>query len=235
LKAPIIDVIIPALNEENAVGRVINDLPQHLLRHIVVCDNGSIDDTAQKAAAAGAIVLEEKRQGYGSACLKALQYIGQQKIAPDIIVFIDADYSDYPEELELLISPIIEEGYELVIGSRVLGQSEKGSLTLPQRAGNALATRLIRLFYGMKFTDLGPFRAIRYESLQRLKMSDPDFGWTVEMQIKAAQLNLKTTEQAVRYRNRIGISKVSGSVKGVILAGYKILGLIFLYSVKKWK
>jgi len=235
LKSTIIDVVIPALNEENAVARVINDLPKQMIRHIVVCDNGSIDDTEKKAADAGAIVLNERRKGYGSACMKALDFIANQDQQPDIVVFVDADYSDYPADMMALVNPIWHNGYELVIGSRVLGQAEKGSLTVPQRAGNALATLLIKLFYGVKFTDLGPFRAIQYKSLQRLKMKDPDFGWTVEMQIKAAQLNMKTIEVPVRYRNRIGVSKVSGTIRGVILAGYKILGLIFLYSVKKWK
>jgi glycosyltransferase involved in cell wall biosynthesis len=232
---PVIDVIIPALNEENAVGLVVNDLPKSQIREIIVVDNGSADNTPQKAMEAGASVLIEERKGYGSACLKALDFIEKKEQKPDIIVFIDADYSDYPEQLPDLIQPIIKKDIDLVIGSRVLGKVEKGALTLPQRFGNALACSLMRMLYGYKFTDLGPFRAVKYDALRRLQMQDPDYGWTVEMQIKAAQLNLACEEVPVNYRKRIGVSKVSGTVKGVFLAGYKIIGLIFLYSLISWK
>lgn len=232
---PVIDVVIPAFNEENAVGRVIDDLPKHLLRHIVVCDNGSTDDTAQQVLDRNAIVVYESRKGYGSACLKALAHIWSSDPLPEIIVFLDADYSDKGDELIDIVKPIIEDQYELVIGSRVLGQAEKGALTAQQRYGNALATSLMRLLYGVKYTDLGPFRAIIRNALEQLEMSDPDYGWTVEMQIKAAQQNLKVKEVPVSYRQRIGQSKVSGTLKGVFMAGYKILGLIFWYAIVKRK
>jgi glycosyltransferase involved in cell wall biosynthesis len=233
--APLIDVEIPAFNEENAVGQVIDDLPKHLLRHIVVCDNGSSDNTAQQVLDRNAIVVYEARKGYGSACLKALSYIRDSEPLPAIIVFLDADYSDKGEELIDLVQPIIEDQYEMVIGSRVLGQGEKGALTQPQRYGNALATFLIRLIYGVRYTDLGPFRAITFSALEKLEMSDPDYGWTVEMQIKAARQKLKLKEVPVSYRKRIGHSKVSGTLKGVFMAGYKILGLIFWYALMKKK
>lgn len=234
-KSPIIDIIIPALNEENAVSRVIRDLPKSVLRNIIVVDNGSTDNTAEKARQAGAIVLEEKKKGYGSACLKALEYIHKEATKPDIVAFIDADYSDYPEHLTEITEPIIKKQADLVIGSRIAGNADKGSLTIPQRAGNTLACRLIRLLYGYRFTDLGPFRAVSYQALKAMKMKDPDYGWTVEMQIKAAQLGLRCTEVPVNYRRRIGVSKVSGTLKGVIMAGYKIIGLILLYSFTSWK
>lgn len=234
-KSPIIDIIIPALNEENAVSRVIRDLPKDILRNIIVVDNGSTDNTAEKARQAGAIVLEEKKKGYGSACLKALEYISKEATKPDIVAFIDADYSDYPEHLTEITEPLIKKQADLVIGSRIAGNADKGSLTLPQRAGNTLACRLIRLLYGYRFTDLGPFRAVSYQALQAMKMKDHDYGWTVEMQIKAAQLGLRCTEVPVNYRRRIGVSKVSGTVKGVFMAGYKIIGLILLYSFTSWK
>lgn len=228
-----VDVIIPAFNEENAVGQVIDDLPVSLLRHVVVCDNGSTDDTAQAAESRGAVVVYERQKGYGSACLKGLAYLGQLEKAPDIVVFLDADYSDYPDELPDLVRPILDSDCELVIGSRVLGNVEKGALTIPQRFGNRLATGLMRIMFGVHFTDLGPFRAVRYKSLKQMNMKDPDYGWTVEMQIKAAQMGMKCKEVPVSYRKRIGTSKVSGTVRGVIGAGTKILGLIFWYGIMK--
>lgn len=233
--SPVIDMIIPALNEENAVGKVIHDLPTQLLRHVIVVDNGSIDQTAEKARQAGAVVLKEERKGYGSACLKALSYIDSLPQKPDIVAFIDADYSDYPEKLPELLQPIIRGKVDLVIGSRVLGKTEKGALTIPQRLGNALACNLLRWLYGYEFTDLGPFRAVKYTALKQLNMKDPDYGWTVEMQIKASKQGLKTTEVPVNYRKRIGVSKVSGTMKGVFMAGYKILGLLLIYSFASWK
>jgi glycosyltransferase involved in cell wall biosynthesis len=168
-------------------------------------------------------------KGYGNACLKGLEYIAQKDIKPDIIVFLDADYSDHPEELPLLIAPIWEGNKDMVIGSRALGQKESGSMTPQQVFGNWLATRLIKLFFKYRFTDLGPFRAIRYDSLLKINMIDKNYGWTVEMQIKAAKLQLRCTEIPVTYRRRIGVSKVSGTVKGTIMAGYKIILTIFKY------
>lgn len=226
---PIVDVIIPAFNEEDSIGLVLRDMPEGLVRHVIVGNNNSTDRTAEVAAEHGAIVVHEKRKGYGSACLKAMEWIASNtdEREPDIIVFMDADYSDHPEELPSLLHPITEEGYDLVIGSRVLGDLEPGSMTPQQVFGNWLATRLIKWLYQYHFTDLGPFRAIRYSSLKELKMEDPDFGWTVEMQVKAAKAHLNCTEVPVSYRKRIGKSKVSGTVKGTILAGHKILWTIF--------
>ncbi|THH37567.1 glycosyltransferase family 2 protein [Neolewinella litorea] len=227
--APVIDVIIPAYNEEASIGLVVAELPHHLLREVIVCDNNSRDRTAAVGAAAGATVVSEPRAGYGSACLRGMRHIAARPPAeqPDIVVFLDGDHSDYPEDLTELIAPIMDEGYDLVIGSRARGQVESGSMTFPQIFGNWLATNLIRLFYGYEFTDLGPFRAIRYPALRALGMQDPDFGWTVEMQVRAAKAGLKCTEVPVRYRRRIGTSKISGTVRGTFLAGHKILWTIF--------
>lgn len=225
---PIIDVIIPAYNEEKSIGHVLSDIPGGMVRHVVVGNNASTDNTAGVAASHGAIVVDEDRKGYGSACLKAMAWIdSNSEQAPDIVVFMDADYSDHPEELPQLIQPIVEGGADLVIGSRVLGPIEQGAMTPQQIFGNWLATRLIRWLYQYHFTDLGPFRAIRYSSLLSLKMNDPDFGWTVEMQVKAAKAKLNCIEIPVKYRKRIGVSKVSGTVKGTILAGHKIIWTIF--------
>ncbi len=225
----IIDVIIPAFNEENAVGKVVQEIPGDLVREIIVCNNGSTDRTAEVARQEGAIVLDQPQKGYGHACLKGIDYL-KKKTAnerPDIVVFLDADYSDYPEEMRLLVKPIISDGMDMVIGSRALGQLERGSMTPQQLFGNWLATSLIRFFYKYEFTDLGPFRAIRYDKLIELDMQDRTYGWTVEMQVKAAKLKYKCTEIPVNYRKRIGFSKVSGTVKGTILAGHKILWTIF--------
>ncbi len=223
-----IDVIIPAFNEENSVGKVVHALPKELVREVIVVNNNSNDRTEEMARNAGATVLRESEQGYGAACLKGMEYIARKKQEdqPDIVAFIDADYSDYPEELSLLIDKI-EEGYDMVIGSRALGEQEKGSMMPHQQFGNWLATRLIRILYGVRFTDLGPFRAIRYSRLLELEMADRNYGWTVEMQVKAARKKLKCTEIAVRYRKRIGKSKVTGTIKGSVGAGYKILYTIF--------
>ncbi|MCB0514581.1 MAG: glycosyltransferase family 2 protein [Chitinophagales bacterium] len=225
-------VLIPAYNEEKAIGKVIAALPKTLLREVVVVNNASTDHTAQVAAQAGATVLLENEKGYGAACLRGLAYLAEKKppLAPDIVVFIDGDYSDYPEELPLLVAPIVQNTHDLVIGSRNLGTSEKGALTPQQLFGNWLATRLLRLLYKVQFTDLGPFRAIAYDKLRALHMQDRNYGWTVEMQAKAAQKGLRCTEIAVRYRPRIGTSKISGTLKGTILAGYKILWTIFKYA-----
>ncbi|MEQ8680522.1 MAG: glycosyltransferase family 2 protein [Cyclobacteriaceae bacterium] len=226
---PLVSVIIPALNEQNAVGHVLNEIPMTVVREVIVVDNGSVDNTSDVAKKNGATVLYESRKGYGNACLKALTYIKESQTRPDIVVFLDADHSDYPEELPKLIQPIVDDRADLVIGSRALGHKESGSMTFPQVFGNWLATRLIKLFYGVPFTDLGPFRAIRYSSLLALQMKDKNYGWTVEMQLKSARLKLRNTEVPVNYRRRIGVSKVSGTVKGTIMAGYKILFTIFRY------
>ena len=225
---PVVKVVIPAFNEENSVGKVVADIPKDWVSEVVVVNNRSTDATREKATAAGATVLDQPEQGYGHACLKGLAYL-RETAPPDIVVFLDADYSDYPEELPLLVEPIMNDEADLVIGSRALGDRESGSMTVPQVFGNWLATSLLKLFYGVKFTDLGPFRAIRWADLERLGMKDETYGWTVEMQLKAAKQKLRCTEVAVTYRKRIGKSKVSGTIKGTILAGYKILWTIFRY------
>lgn len=225
---PIVDVIIPAFNEEKSIAKVIGDIPA-LVRNVVVANNNSTDRTAEVAIAAGAQVVFEPQKGYGKACLTAMGWIKQQEVQPDILVFLDGDYSDFPQELELLIAPIFAGKADLVLGSRAMGEREVGSMTFPQVFGNALATTLMRWMYGAKFSDLGPFRAIHWEKLLALGMVDQNFGWTIEMQIKAHQKGLRYQEMPVRYRKRIGISKVSGTVKGVIGAGYKIIFTIFKY------
>ena len=224
----LIDVIIPAYNESASIGKVIGDIPRELVRDILVCNNNSTDATASVAAAAGAIVIDQPLRGYGNACLAGMAYIKERPLVeqPDIIVFMDGDYSDYPQEMKALLSPI-KEGKDMVIGSRVKGNPDRGSLTIPQRFGNWLATRLIHMMYGFRFSDLGPFRAIRWQKLLSLDMQDKNYGWTVEMQVKALQHQLACAEVPVSYRKRIGTSKVSGTVKGSILAGYKILWTIF--------
>lgn len=222
-------VIIPAYNEEAAIGQVIAEIPKNWVREVVVANNRSTDQTALRAQEAGATVVNEPIAGYGRACLRAMEYVESLAVAPDIIVFLDGDHSDYPEELPNLVQPIIEQDYDMVIGSRALGQRERGSMTPPQIFGNWLATFLIKHLYKVHYTDLGPFRAIKWHQLLALNMQDKNYGWTVEMQIKAAKQRLKSTEVAVMYRRRIGVSKVSGTVKGVILAGYKIITTIFKY------
>lgn len=222
-------VIIPAFNEENGVGEVIREIPKNIVSEIVVVNNASTDNTELIAREAGATVLKEPVAGYGRACLKGIEYIKQIQPQPDVVVFLDADHSDYPEEISSLLKPIIEEKADLVIGSRALGVMESGSMTPQQVFGNWLATRLLKLFYDVKFTDLGPFRAIRFSTLIQIDMQDKTYGWTVEMQLKAAKNGFRCTEVPVRYRRRIGFSKISGTVKGTILAGYKILTTIFKY------
>jgi glycosyltransferase involved in cell wall biosynthesis len=229
---PVIYVIIPAYNEEKSIGLVINALPKDLIAKIIVTNNASTDETATVANQHGTIVLDEMRKGYGSACLCAIHYIRKLPILeqPDVVVFLDADFSDYPEELPKLVHPIVQEGYDLVIGSRVSGAKlSKGAMTPQQVFGNWLATKLIYRLYGYSFTDLGPFRAIRWQALLDLDMQDTNFGWTVEMQVKAAKKKLHCLEIPVQYRPRIGVSKISGTVRGTILAGYKILWTIFKY------
>ena len=220
-------VIIPALNEERSIGRVIGDIPQDLVTEIVVVNNGSTDSTARVASSSGATVIDEERRGYGQACLAGIDYIKNSSYIPDIIVFLDADYSDYPQEIKELIFPITEGEYDLVIGSRTIGERQKGALLPQALVGNYIATRLIKLFYRVDFTDLGPFRAIRYDKLLSLDMRDKTFGWTVEMQVKAAKNGLRCTEIPVSYRKRIGTSKITGTVAGSVMAGVKIIWMIF--------
>ncbi len=224
---PIVDIIIPAYNEEDSIGKVLQDIPKDWVRDILVCNNASTDNTAEVAQKNGGRVLLQPQKGYGSACLKGIEYIKNQEKKPDIVVFLDGDYSDHPEELPKVVRPILEDGMDMVIGSRALGNMQAGAMMPQQVFGNWLATTLIRLIYKYEFTDLGPFRAIRYDKLMEIEMQDPDFGWTVEMQVKAAKFGLKCTEVPVTYRKRIGVSKVSGTIRGTILAGHKILWTIF--------
>lgn len=223
----LIDVIIPAYNEEKSIGKVLNDLPFELVREVLVCDNNSTDDTKLIAERYGAKVIPATVQGYGSACLAGLAHISKRHEKPDVIVFLDGDYSDHPEQMKDLVELIQKGEADLVIGSRALGNMEKGSMQFQQIFGNWLATTLIKLIYGYEFTDLGPFRAVRYTSLVEMNMLDKDFGWTVEMQVKAAKMSLRTREIPVNYRRRIGVSKISGTLKGTFLAGHKILWTIF--------
>jgi len=224
----IIDVIIPAFNEEKSISKVIHDIPK-FVRHVVVANNNSTDQTAAVADRAGAVVVFEGQKGYGKACLTAMDWIKNQEEHPDIVVFLDGDYSDYPEELTDLVQPILEGKADMVIGSRALGERESGSMTVPQVFGNWLATTMMKYIQGAKFSDLGPFRAIDWPKLLSLNMVDQNYGWTIEMQIKAHQAGLKYLEVPVNYRKRIGVSKVSGTVKGVFGAGYKIILTIFKY------
>jgi len=226
---PSIDVVIPALNEEASLPLVLADLPRPPVRRVVVADNGSSDGTARVAREGGAVVVPATRRGYGSACLAGLAWL-RANDPPEIVAFVDADYSDHPDELPLLVAPLLAGTADLVIGSRVLGEHEPGALLPQARAGNLVACLLIRLLYGHRYTDLGPFRAARWEALERLGMSDPDFGWTAEMQVKALRHGLRVAEVPVRYRRRVGVSKITGTVKGTLLAGYKILWMVLRYS-----
>ncbi len=225
------DLIIPAFNEELSIGKVLRDIPSGLVREVVVVDNGSSDNTAQVARGAGATVLREDAKGYGNACLKGMAYLAAKSPddQPEILVFLDGDYSDYPDEMPKLLEPIKAGKADLVLGSRTLGKRMRGSMTPQQLFGNWLSTHLIRLLFGVRFTDLGPFRAIRYTALVQLGMVDRNYGWTVEMQIKAVKQGLVCLEVPVSYRNRIGQSKVSGTLRGTIGAGYKIITTIFKY------
>lgn len=226
-----IKVIIPAFNEEQSIGLVVQEIPD-VVSEVIVVDNNSSDATAEQAEKAGATVLKEPQMGYGYACLKGMDYVAQQYELPDIIVFLDGDYSDYPEELTKVVAPILEQDMDMVIGARVAALREPHSMTPQQVFGNGLATWLMKLFFGAKYTDLGPFRAIKYTALLSLQMQDKTYGWTVEMQLKALKQKLRYVEVPVRYKNRIGVSKVSGTVKGTIMAGIKIIGWIFKYAFK---
>jgi glycosyltransferase involved in cell wall biosynthesis len=226
---PRITVIIPAFNEAPSIGKVIKDIPQ-IVSETIVVDNGSTDKTSEIAQQVGATVCYEPRKGYGYACLKGLEKCAENP--PNIVVFLDGDYSDYPEQLTEIVTPIIQNKVDFVIGARVSRLREKGAMTFPQIFGNALATTLMKLFFGAKFTDLGPFRAIRYNKLLALNMSDKTYGWTVEMQLKVLKQKVNYLEIPVKYRNRIGVSKVSGTIKGAIFAGVKILYWIFKYTLR---
>jgi glycosyltransferase involved in cell wall biosynthesis len=224
-----IDVVIPALNEEASLPLVLAALPRPPVRRVVVADNGSRDGTARVAREGGALVVPAERRGYGSACLAALDWL-RRNDPPDIVVFVDADFSDHPDELPRLVAPLLAGEADLVIGSRLLGRRERGALLPQARAGNLVACLLIRLLYGHRYTDLGPFRAVRWDALERLRMADPDFGWTAEMQVKALRHRLRVTEVPVSYRRRVGVSKITGTVTGTLRAGYKILWTVLRHS-----
>ncbi len=224
-----VDVAIPAYNEEASLPSVLAAIPSPPVRRVVVCDNRSSDGTAEVARQGGAVVVREDRPGYGSACLRALEYL-RSNDPPDVVVFLDADFSDHPEELPRLIAPILEGRADVVIGSRVLGTADPGALLPQARMGNAVACFLIRLLYGHRYTDLGPFRAIRWQALELLGMRDPDFGWTAELQVKALRHGLEVEEVPVSYRKRVGVSKITGTLSGTLRAGYKILWTVLRYS-----
>lgn len=227
-----IDVVLPAFNEEASLPLVLAAIPHPPAQRVIVVDNNSSDRTAEVAAAQGAIVVSEERPGYGSACLKGLDYLRRHG-PPDVVAFLDADFSDHPEELPRVVAPILDRRADLVIGSRTLGDPEPGALLPQARTGNFIACAMIRLLYGHRYTDLGPFRAIRWDALERLEMSDPDFGWTAEMQVKALRRGLRVAEVPVSYRPRVGVSKITGTVKGTVRAGVKILWVVFRYAVAR--
>lgn len=226
---PNIKVVIPAYNEELSIAHVIADIPKDWASEIIVVNNGSKDNTAAVAAEAGATVLHQPKSGYGNACLTGIEYLKDPSKSPDILVFMDGDYSDYPQQLPEVAGPIVSGKADFVIGSRALGNREGGSMTFPQVFGNWLATSMMKWFYRTSYTDLGPFRAIGFQQLLALDMKDKTYGWTVEMQVKAAKQKLRITEVPVNYKKRIGVSKVSGTVKGTVMAGYKIIFTIFKY------
>lgn len=224
-------VIIPMLNEADSIGFVLHDLPD--VAEVIVVDNGSTDNSPEIAETTGATVIREAKRGYGQACLTGIEYVASQVVDPEraIVAFIDGDYSDHPEELKQLIEAMVEEDCDFVVGSRSKGKREPGAMHFQAIFGNWLACSLMRLFWGAKFSDLGPFRAIRFPSLLNLEMCDTNFGWTIEMQIKAFRKRLRITEIPVSYRCRIGKSKISGTVSGTLKAGYKILYTIFKYRI----
>ena len=225
-----IDVVIPALDEEAALPRVLAALPRPPVRRVLVVDNGSTDRTAEVASRAGAEVLREPRRGYGSACLAGLRALERAASPPDVLVFLDADYSDHPEEVPRLVEPIARGMADLVVGSRVLGRREHRALLPQARLGNWVASTLLRLRYGVRVSDLGPFRAIRFTSLCELAPSDPDYGFTAELQVKALRAGLRYAEVPVSYRRRIGRSKITGTLAGSVRAGYKILSTILRHA-----
>ena len=225
----VVDVVIPARNEERSLPLVLAAIPRPPVRRVVVCDNASSDGTARAAMAGGAEVVGESRPGYGGACLRALAHLRKHD-PPDVVVFLDADFSDHPEELPRLLAPIAADTADLVIGSRILGERERGALLPQARVGNLVACWLIRLLYGHRYTDLGPFRAVAWPALERLGMRDPDFGWTAEMQVKALRHGLRVAEVPVSYRRRLGVSKITGTLSGTLRAGVKILWTVLRYS-----
>lgn len=227
---PSVDVVIPAYNEEASLPLVLAAIPAESVRRVVVADNNSTDRTAELAREAGAEVVTAERQGYGSACLAGLGHL-RRSGPPDLVVFLDGDYSDHPDELPWVVEPILRGDADLVIGSRTLGQRERGALLPQARVGNVIACVLIRILYRHRYTDLGPFRAVRWDALERLRMRDPDFGWTAEMQVKALRHKLRVAEVPVSYRKRVGVSKITGTLKGSVLAGYKILTTVFRFSL----
>ena len=229
---PAIKVIIPAFNEEKSIAKVIAEIPD-LVEEIVVVNNNSTDQTVQVSTKAGATVLTEKSKGYGYACLKGIDYLSQEDKTPEILVFLDGDFSDFPQELTKVIQPILDDKADFVVGARVKELRESGSLTPQQVFGNCLACFLMKILYQSSFTDLGPFRAIRWDTLENLKMSDKTYGWTIEMQLKVLRQEISYQEVPVSYKKRIGVSKVSGTVKGTIFAGVKIIGWIFKHYLSK--
>lgn len=226
-------VIIPAFNEARAIGRVIEDIPVGLVDEVIVVNNASTDETAENALRAGATVVTEHRRGYGYACLKGIDHVRPRR--PEIIVFLDGDYSDHPEEMPLLVEPILENRADFVVGSRLRGTRERGALLPHAVAGNRLACFLMRRIWGVRFTDLGPFRAVRFDELEALSMQDKTFGWTIEMQIKAARAGLRCAEVPVSYRRRVGVSKVTGTVGGTARASTKILWKIARYAAAEFR
>lgn len=227
--APTIDVVSPVFNEAASLPLVLADVPRPPVRRIVVADNNSTDGSAEVARANGAMAVPAPRQGYGSACLAALAYL-RENDPPDIVVFLDADYSDHPDELPRVVEPIVEGRADVVIGSRALGEREPGALLPQARFGNWIACTLIHLLYRHRYTDLGPFRAATWEALERVGMRDPDFGWTAELQVKALRYRLRVVEVPVSYRRRVGVSKITGTFWGALRAGYKILWTVLRYS-----
>lgn len=226
---PSVFVLIPAWNEEESLPLVLRDIPADVVDRVIVCNNASTDRTAEVAERAGATVITSKHRGYGEACLSGMRYIQGLSASeqPDIAAFIDGDYSDYPEDLRSVVERLVADDLDLVIGSRMAGAMEKGAMTPPQRFGNWLAPTMIKLLFGVSFSDLGPMRAVKWQSLLAMDMQDRTYGWTVEMQVKAAKMGMRCGEIPVRYRKRAaGVSKVSGTVRGVVLAGWKIVTTI---------